>query len=372
MLLQEGIKRNADLSETMTPADAHAAQHARIDSKISRAFPAGAPQHGVMLSSRHIRAALLAASLAFTHQAIGESVDRQALEDAWWTGPILAASASTLPQGHFLIEPYLYDSVSYARYDDNGDEHDTADTHFLGSQTYMLYGLADRISVGLIPRFGFRDVPNGRDSSGIRIGDLTLQGQYRLTQYDGKVPTTSVVMQVTLPTGKHDELGEHRSDAMGSGAYSVTLGWFSQYFFWMPNGRILRTRFNVQGTWFDNADVDGVSVYGTPDGFSGRASPGDSLLAIVAAEYSITRNWVAAVDVQYQHDSETSVTGSAPTTTSRTIRNTFDSSDALSVAPAIEYNFNGNVGIIVGAIWTFAGHNTSANVIPVAAVNIVY
>jgi len=30
---------------------------------------------------------------------------RQLLDDAWWTGPMLAPSASTLPQGHFLIEP---------------------------------------------------------------------------------------------------------------------------------------------------------------------------------------------------------------------------------------------------------------------------
>ena len=31
--------------------------------------------------------------------------DRQSLDDAWWTGPMLAPSAATLPQGHFLIEP---------------------------------------------------------------------------------------------------------------------------------------------------------------------------------------------------------------------------------------------------------------------------
>lgn len=326
------------------------------------------------LLRRPIQAIALVIAAPCAAQSGSDAQGRQALEDAWWTGPILAASASTLPQGHFLIEPYLYDAVSYGRYNDQGDEQGTPDTHFLGSQTYMLYGLADRVSVGLIPRFGFRDVPTGRDSSGIRIGDLTLQGQYRLTQYDGKLPTTSIVMQVTLPTGKYDQLGDHTSDAMGSGAYSVTLGWFSQYFFWMPNGRILRARLNLQGTFFDDADVDGVSVYGTPEGFSGHASPGDSFLAIVAAEYSITRNWVAALDVQYQHDSKTSVAGSVASTlgASATIRNTFPATDALSVAPAIEYNFNGNVGIIAGAIWTVAGHNTSASVIPVVAVNIVY
>ena len=29
--------------------------------------------------------------------------DRQSLDDAWWTGPMLAPSAATLPQVHFLI-----------------------------------------------------------------------------------------------------------------------------------------------------------------------------------------------------------------------------------------------------------------------------
>jgi Putative MetA-pathway of phenol degradation len=303
-----------------------------------------------------------------------EAAGRQVLEDAWWTGPILAASASTLPQGHFLIEPYLYDSVSYARFDAAGDRHDTPDTHFLGSQTYLLYGLFDKVSVGLIPRFGFLDAATGRDSSGIRVGDVSLQGQYRLTQFDGVVPTTSIVMQTTLPTGKHDRLGERTSDGMGSGAYSMTLGLYSQHFFWLPNGRILRTRLNVSRTFSDNADVADVSVYRTEQGFRGRAEPGDSLVIIAAGEYSVTRNWVAALDLQYQRDGRTRVFGYAPTRNAVSVRadQTYSSRRAVSLAPAVEYNFNGNVGIIVGAIWTVAGRNTGASVIPVAAINIVY
>ena len=35
----------------------------------------------------------------------------QSLDDAWWTGPMLAPSAATLPRGHFLIEPYLFDVI---------------------------------------------------------------------------------------------------------------------------------------------------------------------------------------------------------------------------------------------------------------------
>lgn len=69
------------------------------------------------------------------------AVDRQSLDDAWWTGPILAASAGTLPRGHFLVEPYLYDSITYGRYDTDGDRSNTPDTNSFGSQTYLLYGL---------------------------------------------------------------------------------------------------------------------------------------------------------------------------------------------------------------------------------------
>ena len=109
--------------------------------------------------------------------------ERQSLDDAWWTGPIIAAGAGTLPQGHALVEPYLYDVIRYGRYDNDGDERSASRSHHYGSLTYMLYGVTDRFTAGLIPTFGYNDVSDGRDSSGIQTGDVTLQGQYRLSQF---------------------------------------------------------------------------------------------------------------------------------------------------------------------------------------------
>jgi len=40
----------------------------------------------------------------------------QSRDDAWWTGPMLAPSAATLPQGHVLVEPYLFNVMSYGRF----------------------------------------------------------------------------------------------------------------------------------------------------------------------------------------------------------------------------------------------------------------
>ena len=49
------------------------------------------------------------------------SAQRQSLDDAWWTGPIVAAGAGTMPQGHVLIEPYVYDVIRTKRFDANDD-----------------------------------------------------------------------------------------------------------------------------------------------------------------------------------------------------------------------------------------------------------
>jgi hypothetical protein len=318
--------------------------------------------------------ALLCTLLPLTNALASETEPaRQSLEDAWWTGPILAASASTLPKGHFLVEPYVFDVVSYGRYDADRERQAMADVHTFGSLTYILYGLADRVTVGLIPTFAYVDAPGGVESSGIRVGDLTLQAQYRLTQFreGGRVPTLSLVLQETLPTGKHDRLGDQPGDGVGGGASSTTLALFSQYYFWAPSGRILRTRLNFAYTISNDAPVNDVSVYGTDAGFRGRARPGDVWSITLAGEYSITRNWVLALDMLYQHNDRTNLSGveGGPTLA---VRDHTPTSWRVGLAPAIEYNFSSRVGVIVGARWFAAGRNTEASITPVAAINIVY
>ncbi|MGH8177359.1 MAG: transporter [Steroidobacter sp.] len=322
---------------------------------------------------------MLAGPAIAENEGASTAVNRQSLDDAWWTGPILAASAGTLPQGHFLVEPYVYDAISYGRYDADGERSDTKDTNSFGSQTYLLYGLTDRVSIGLIPRFAFNDVSGGKDSSGVRFGDLTLQAQYRLTQFrEGSwIPTTSLVLQETLPTGKHDRLGSRLSDGAGSGAYSTTIALYSQYYFWLPNGRILRTRLNASHTFADGARIEDVSVYGTDAGFRGRAQPGNSFTLNAAAEYSLTRNWVLALDVLYQRDANTRVSGynleSVNGEPQRIgVLENFGSSRRIGLAPAVEYNWTSRVGVIVGARWFPAGRNAEASITPVAAINLVY
>jgi hypothetical protein len=288
---------------------------------------------------------------------------RQALDDAWWTGPMLANSAATLPPGHFLIEPYWYDVR-------------TAHADGLGSRAFVLYGLMDRLTVGFIPIVGFNKSSSGPSSSGVGFGDLTPLAQYRLTEFHAGswLPTTSIEVQETLPTARYDRLGNRPGDGFGGGAYTTTLALNSQTYFWLPNRRILRLRFNVSQTLSNDVKVEDVSVYGTGAGFRGLAQPGGSSFADLSWEYSMTRRWVLALDVTYQHNGNTGVTGyntldlnSAQDPAS--VRLDSGSSDGFGFAPAIEYSWTPNLGVLLGARLVPAGHNTAASITPAVAIN---
>jgi hypothetical protein len=300
----------------------------------------------------------------------------QSRDDAWWTGPMLAPSAATLPQGHVLVEPYLFNVMSYGHFDMKGTWHAGSREHDIGSLSYILYGLTDRLSVGLIPRFLFNEPAGAPNSSSVGVGDLSLQAGYGLTRFqDGhRMPALALVIDETLPTGRYQRLGR-ASDGFGAGAYTTALSIYSQDYLWMPNGRILRVRFDLTYALSASAGVHDVSVYGTSSGFRGRAYPGDSFTADAAGEYSVTRNWVLALDVVYQHNDNTRVSGSLPSVGAAGLSDfqaDSGSGYSLGLAPAIEYNWNSRVGLLVGVRMFVAGRNATASVTPAVALNMVY
>ena len=316
------------------------------------------------------------ASLICSPANAEDTATHQSIDDAWWTGPLLAASASTLPQGHFLVEPYFYDVITYGRNDSQGERVSTPHVNDFGSQSYILYGVTDRISAGLIPRFGYEDASQGPSSSSMQVGDLTLQGQYRLTRFqEGSwVPTTSIVIGETLPTGKYDRLDQHPADGFGAGAYTTIISFYSQDYFWLTTGRILRTRLDVSYAFSNKVSLQGASVYGTGPGFTGHADPGNTLTIDSSWEYSVTRNWVLALDVVYEHDASTGLTGSYTVAdgSGAPLQLSSGASRSVGFAPAIEYNWNAKIGVIVGVRYIPIGRNTGLSVTPVAAVNMVF
>ena len=282
---------------------------------------------------------------------------RQSPDDAWWTGPMLSNSAATLPKGHALIESYAFDQIQEG-------------TNSYGSLTYLLYGLTDSLTVGAKPMFGAAAGKGGRLRAG--IGDLTLSAQYRLTspkEPPGK-PTIAVSLQYSFPTGRYDRLDTRPGVGLGSGAHTTTLSLYAQQYFWLPNGRIFRARLNIASAWSDKAKIEGASVYGTAAGFTGHASPGMRFDVGVSGEYSVSRSWVLGLDLVTSRSASTSIAGTAaPGDPLSVVRYNLPRSQSWAVAPAVEYSWKPNLGVLLAARFIPRGHNVAGSVTPAVAIN---
>jgi hypothetical protein len=328
------------------------------------------PQRGRVLRVRLLQRGITGVLLALSAGASADQIESRA--DAWWTGPMLAPNATMLPHGHVLLEPYVFNVISTGSIDASGAHHAAPADQELGSLTYMLYGLTDTVTVGMIPRFFYNEPAAAPNSSGVQVGDLTIQAGYGLTQYqDGsRMPALALVIDETLPTGRYDRLSRS-SDGVGAGAYATGISLYSQDYFWMPNGRILRARLDLTYTLSSAPRLEDASVYGTAYGFRGHAYPGDGYTVDAAGEYSLTRSWVLAMDVVYQYNAHTRVRGNLPSGGGVFAS---DSGSAYSVgfAPAIEYNWSARAGVLLGVRIISIGRNTGTTVTPALAVNLVY
>jgi hypothetical protein len=183
------------------------------------------------------------------------------------------------------------------------------------------------------------------------------------------------VFQETLPTGKYDRLGNRPSDGLGSGAYTSAVAFYAQSYYWLPNHRILRMRLNLTQSFSNSVDVHDVSVYGTNDGFRGTAKPGPVFASGIAAEYSLTRSWVLALDAQFNHYWSTRVSGfdildlSSVQEPSGILLES-GSHHSFAFAPAIEYSWMPTIGVLFGTRFIPANEHTTRSITPAIAVNI--
>ena len=175
---------------------------------------------GVAMIAMHTASGAAAEASESTNPNVAmapEDGQREAMSDAWWTGPLFAATPSTLPEGSFDIEPFFYNTVTYAQYDAEWSKMSTAHSEDFLSLWDFMYGLTNTLMIELWPRVGNND-PGGGSRSGLELADTTLRLHYRLTEYRvGKsVPTISIALDETFPTGKYDELRQP-ADALGPG-----------------------------------------------------------------------------------------------------------------------------------------------------------
>lgn len=326
-----------------------------------------------------IKALLIASLLALPLLGKGGSVpvsqnkksgDMDKVEP-WFTGPLLAPDGHTVPAGHVNIEPYFFWTDQYGTYGHKVQRSSNAATQSWNPLLDFTVGL-----LSFMDFQGIFQVMHNRESGAhtTRLGDTSLILGFQVANDDptsGWWPDIRLTVTESFPSGQYLKLNPKKkgTDATGSGSYQTSPGMIIQKLWHVRNYNFLRTRLFLSYTVPSKVHVKGFNTYGGGYGSKASVKPGEKFTGIFAFEYALTRNLVLASDFQFiwaQQNRITVSTGSASEYNARTNSESYQ----FSVAPALEWNFNENVGLIAGVWLSAFGHDSSDFVSAVIALNI--
>ena len=291
---------------------------------------------------------------------VAEAQFNKALEifNPWYTGPIFTPGASMMPVGNGNTQPYLFITDTYAAF--NKDRKSIS----LASHQVQLKGTAN-IATGITPNFDFNlnfaALENWQFShTGGGFGDMSLVGGFLIYQQTRYVPQMKLSITQVFPTGKYKNLSTNGFglNSTGGGAYSTQFGLtFSKVMFWTTKHPInMRIFFGYQLSTV--VHVRNFNTYGGGFGTRGHVRPGNTLSVDYGFEFSINQQWVLATDVVYSATNRTKFHGNPGLRDGSPASVGNGYSDNLSLSPAIEYNFNENVGLIAGVWFSVYGRNS--------------
>jgi hypothetical protein len=270
-------------------------------------------------------------------------------KDPWFTGPLLTPSAYTIPFGHYNIEPYLFVNNNFGIYNShwNAKSLPVTDSN-INLQLQVKMGLNSFMDFTIMPSFFYNYI---EDASSFRFGDLYTEVSFQLSAQGGKHNvhglTTKIFIGELFPTGsyQHLKLDKLRTDIAGGGSFVTTLGFVLSKRWNLYSIHFLQFQLNGNCSLYSQVPVHGLNFYGGDKKTSGTVFPGTSFPLLCSFEYNLTQNWVLALDIVNNLTLKTKFKGKTtiPLGVNHTKYN-------LSFAPAIEYNYNANVGLIAG-VW---------------------
>jgi len=284
----------------------------------------------------------------------------------WFTGPIVASSATTVPAGHWNFELYFYATDTPANYNSHWKPIDQPTLWTLTWQPVIWAGVTDWMDIQLTPTWNW----NHKEGAGHwTLSDLFLKFEFQL--HRDQIPHTSWLPSIKLsfgevfPIGKYQNASpkKHGTDLGGEGAYGTRIQLALGKLIHIKDWHWIQTRLNLNYQFSPPVHVKGINAYGGGLDTRGTVHPGMQFSFDYSLEYSLTRNWALAIDVIGNYQGTSHFTGKT------TVSSSFPVSIQYSLAPAIEYNWNENLGIITGAWFTVAGKNSQEFYSFVFAVN---
>lgn len=294
--------------------------------------------------------------------------------EPWYTGPLLAPSGHTLPKGWFNIQPYIYytknkgtlgvhgggggagPSISSVHHIPSPDNRGKV----LNFVVYPQWGITDWMDTTITIQGSYQEDEHRHswvyNDMAVTMGFQLLTQVKDTWKNDIKLSYTQF-----FPTGKYQNLDPFKvgTDNGGTGCYQSTFGiCFQKVIFWFKN-HPWRYRMFLSYTLRPPVEVEGFNNYGGGFGTKGKIHLDGVFLTILGLEYSFTQKWVFSLDLQYFQHGDSKFKGypgvddlGNPATVSS------DKTKQFSLAPALEYNFNADLGLIGGVWFDVCGLNT--------------
>lgn len=299
---------------------------------------------------------LLPLSLYAMHE---EPSVNEAMLAPWFTGPLLAPAAQCNSKGVTTWQPYIFVTSTFGEYDNHWHRQNIPNIWSMTPFVNVTYGLGSFVDIEAAASIIYN---YSQGSSALRFTDWSLfLGFQALRDTPGTwKPNLRITLQQVFPFGQYDHLNPKKLgiDGTGRGAYSTGVNFnFEKTFHYSPY-KSLRIRWSLGYLFAVPVHIQGLSVYGGAPNTSGKVFPGQTFTGYLSGELQITQNWVFACDTEYlimRHDRFSGKPGTDENGRKASVGNPF--SVLISIAPAIEYNYTENFGLIGGVWFTVAGKN---------------
>lgn len=289
----------------------------------------------------------------------------------WFTGPLLAPAGHTIPRGHSNLELYGIHTDNKGVFNRHGKLIHTPTFRSRIFNPLFSHGLSDYVDIQLSVPYGYNS--NKGERQGGFTDNTAVLGFQLLEQKNSRWrPDLRLSLQEIFPAGKYEQLSARKNgtDAKGLGSYQTAIGLNFQHLLPVFKTHYLRTRLSLTHIYASRAKIQGISSYGGAEDTQGRIRPGNLSSIDLAGEFSLTPNWVAVMEAFASYRQATQFRGFRGTSANGAPASIGHGSiDFISLAPAIEYNFNANYGVIAGVWFDLKGKEVAKFISPMVAFN---
>lgn len=284
------------------------------------------------------------------------ALEKEKYTAPWFTGPLLAPNAVCVEWGHVRVQPYFVGTDRFGIYNHAWCIDAGPKTESYSIQPIITFGVYHGMDVEVSMQILQHNRHEHAHST--RIGDITVTYGLQLAR-DKKhswVPDIKATFGTVIPTGYYQRLSPSKksTDVTGSGAWQPKLALNFQKTYHLNDIHYLRFSMAMNYIWPSTVGLHGLNRYGGGYGSRGAGHLGKKGNVDVAFEYNITRSFTFCSDLLVSHQGKTWLSGNKGTDQNGNAITDAGSPNGwqVSVAPALQWNFNQNAGIIGGVWWS--------------------